>query len=111
MKEANLDEFPRNYLVVKVVIGGIEALGLLDSGAQPCVIKESIVPMGTIISNSNVTLKGVKGPGIKVLGSAQVPMEMGSFMFTIPCFVVEDGAMHFPAQTSVILGTNCIVEN
>ena len=104
-------EHPRNYLIVKMTIGKKEVLGLIDSGAQPNVIKESKVPIGTIIKDSTATLKGVKGPGIKVRGLADIPVEIGNLMVSIPCFIVADRAMHFPAKTSVILGTNAIVEN
>ena len=57
---------PDNYLVVLIKVGNKVLRALVDTGAQPCVIKESCVLLGTPIVPSNLYIKGVKGPAIAV---------------------------------------------
>ena len=46
------ERVPNNsYLVVPVVIGGKHLRALLDSGAQPCVLKKSYVPIPVTSGN------------------------------------------------------------
>ena len=104
-------DIPSNYLIATIVIGNRKVKVLVDSGAQPAVIKESIVPLGTIVRESNVTLQGVKGPKIQIKGIADIPMEIGTSIFSATCLVVEDGAMNFPAATGMVMGNGFLAAN
>ena len=106
MNSNNLTEYPENYLVVSAKIGNKEVKALIDTGAQPTVIKRSCVPIGTIITKGSLTIKGVHGPTVKVSGTADVHIEIGHCIFTKNCIVVEDNAIDFPAGTSIIMGAN-----
>ena len=57
-------EAPINYLTVTTNIEGRNTLALIDTGAQPCVIKRSYVPANTIINDNDTRIKGVNGPEI-----------------------------------------------
>ena len=74
MSSHNLSTIPQNYLVITVRIGGKTLKSLVDTGAQPSVIKESCVPLGTIIKKTDICIKGVRGPKVKVLGFANIPI-------------------------------------
>ena len=97
--------------MLNVKVGNRVLKTLLDSGAQPSVIKHSCVPIGTPIFKENLTLKGVKGPPIKVCGIADIIIEAGHSIFTQQCVVVEDSQLDFPAQSQLIIGANCLVQN
>ena len=64
-------ETPDSYIVCSVAIGNNYLEALIDTGAQPCVIKRSYVPEDSIISKVNWKIKGVQGPVVDVDGVAQ----------------------------------------
>ena len=100
-----------NYLTVSVIIGGKSVKSIIDTGAQPTVIKMSCVPIGTPIIKQNLSIKGIKGPTIKVSGIADIHIEAGNCLFTQNCIVVEDNKMDFPANADLILGANFVVNH
>ena len=102
---------PDNYLIVYIKVGNRVFRALVDTGAQPCVIKQSCVPLGTPIVPSNLYIKGVKGPAIAVCGTANIPMEVGNKIFMIECVVIEDTEIQFPADASIIIGVNMLANN
>ena len=102
---------PDNYLIVYIKVGNRVLRALVDTGAQPCVIKQSCVPLGTPIVPSNLYIKGVKGPAIAVCGTANIPMEVGNKIFMIECVVIEDTEIQFPADASIIIGVNMLANN
>ena len=101
----------QNYLVVLVKVGNKLLKALVDTGAQPTVIKRSCVPIGTFINESNLCIKGVQGPLIPVCGMANISMEVGAKILPINCVVVQDEAIEFPADTSIIMGVNLLAGN
>ena len=111
MDSHGLSNIPDNYLLVTVKIGGRLSKALIDTGAQPTVIKLSHVPIGTPIIKQELSLKGVKGPSINVCGTADIPIEVGNCVFTQNCVVVEDSQIDFPAHSDLIMGANFIVLN
>ena len=78
---SNTDEHGKvvqNYFVVKCKVGNKEVKALIDTGAQPTVLKKSLVPLGTIIKRDNTSsIKGVQGPTIKTYGTAKIMLELG----------------------------------
>ena len=111
MNTHGMSTVPENYLLVKVKVGGKWANALLDTGAQPSVIKLSFVPIGTEIVKKNISIKGVKGPNVTVCGTADIPFEMGQNIFWQNCVVIQDEAIDFPASSDIIFGANFIVHN
>ena len=105
------DKEQENYLILGINIGSQDARGLLDTGAQPSVLKESLVPPGTPIIKQKWFIKGVQGPKIEVIGSADIPIQIGDLTFIQNCLIIEDKAIDFPANTDLIIGTNFIVLN
>ena len=103
---------PNNiYLVVQVTIGGRHLRALLDTGAQPCVVKKSLVPLGTPIQKHDLILNGINGPSIKAVGTAQIPLEIGQICFTHHMVVVNDQDLRFPEDTDVIIGADMLISN
>ena len=100
-----------NYIVVNVIVAGKTLRALVDTGSQPTVIKRSCVPIGTPIMESNLYIKGVKGPTIKVCGTSNIHFEVGDRIFTLNCVVVNDEAIDFPAETSIIMGLDLLAGN
>ena len=70
-------KIPENYLIVLMKISNRVVRCLVDTGAQPTVIKQSCVLIGTPIVDSNMYIKGVKGPPVQVCGTANIHMEVG----------------------------------
>ena len=68
---------PDNYLLISGKIGNKEIVALIDTGAQPTVIKKSCVPIGTVITSKDLCIKGVQGPKIEICGTADIPIEVG----------------------------------
>ena len=104
-------EAPINYLTVTTNIEGRNTLALIDTGAQPCVIKRSCVPANTIINDNDTRIKGVNGPEIKVSGQAEVPIRINQTLFFQQCLVLEDSSMDFPANCGVIIGANFLAQH
>ena len=102
---------PDNYLIVNSKVGNKFVNMLIDTGAQPTVIKLSTVPLGSPITQKDWFIKGLQGPKINICGTADIPFEIGSAFFIQNCIVVEDDAMDFPAEADVILGANFLVHN
>ena len=100
-----------NYLVISVKIGGKDVRALLDTGAQPCVLKKSCVPIGTPIKKQNMSLQGINGPKVQVCGTADIVLEVGNSIFTKEMVIVEDKELQFPAHTQLIIGANLLVHN
>ena len=111
MNTHNWSSIPQNYLIITLKVGDKILKSLVDTGAQPTVIKQSCVPIGTIINESQVCIKGVRGPKVKVLGFANIPMEIGNYLFEMECMVVKDNSINFPAGTAIIIGTNFLATN
>ena len=110
MKSHNISQIPENYLVVQVKVGDKTAKALIDTGAQPSLIKRSYVPMGTEIVETNLSIKGVNGPKVTVHGTANIPFEIGNSIFHQSCLVIQDDAIDFPASSDIILGANFTVK-
>ena len=112
---SNTDEHGKvvqNYFVVKCKVGNKEVKALIDTGAQPTVLKKSLVPLGTIIKRDNTSsIKGVQGPTIKTYGTAKIMLELGYAIIPINCIIVYDNSIDFPAETGIILGANTIALN
>ena len=100
-----------NYLVVLVKISNKEFTAVIDTGAQATVIKQSCVPIGTPIIDSNLFIKGVRGPPIKACGIANIHMVIGSQAFTVKCVVINDNDIDFPAGASIIVGADLLATN
>ena len=100
-----------NYLVVLVKISNKEFTAVIDTGAQATVIKQSSVPIGTPIMDSNLLIKGVRGPPIKVCGIANIHMVIGNQAFTVKCVVINDNDIDFPAGASIIVGVDLLAMN
>ena len=100
-----------NYLVIEAIVGGKKVRCLIDSGAQPSVIKQSCVPIGTEIHRREITIRGVQGPNIGVLGLAQILIEVGNCFLKQDCLVIEDDSIIFPENTEIILGANFLAIN
>ena len=111
MESHNSQSNHENYLVISVKIGGKEVRALLDTGAQPCVLKKSCVPIGTPIKKQNMSLQGINGPKIQVYGTADIVLEVGNTLFTKEMVIVEDKELTFPAHTQLIIGANLLVHN
>ena len=103
---------PNNiYLVVQVTIGGRLLRALLDTGAQPCVIKKSLVPIGTPIEKQDLILNGINGPSIKTVGIAEIPLEIGQICYSHQMVIVNDQDLRFPEDTDVIIGADMLISN
>ena len=111
MDSHDVTEVPENYLMASVKIGNKVCKTLLDTGAQPTLIKLSCVPIGTPIIRQRLSIKGVKGPSIDVCGTADIHIEAGNCLFTQSCVVVEDNQIVFPAKSDLIIGANFFVRN
>ena len=98
-------------MIIHMKIGRNMVYGLVDTGAQPTVIKKSCVPIGTPIKDGNMSIKGVNGPHIKVSGKAEIPLEIGFKLFIQECIVVEDQLIDFPEDCGIILGNNFFAHN
>ena len=109
MTSNGLCDIPDSYLLVSCKIANKQVRALVDSGAQPTVVKRSLVPLGTPIVYQNWCLKGVKGPRINIVGTADIPFEVGYKCFTQNCVVVEDSVIDFPASADVIIGANMLI--
>ena len=107
----NSGSIPDNYLIVLVKVGNKVIRALVDTGAQPTCIKQSCVPIGTPIQASDICVKGVKGPKIKVSGLASIWMEVGRRFFNVECVVIPDKAMDFPYNCGIIMGVNMMANN
>ena len=92
-----------NYLVIGVKIGDKNLRALLDTGAQPCVLKKSCVPIGTTIVKTNMCLKGINGPKVKVCGTAEVTLEVGTALITKNMVIVEDKDLDFQMERTSLL--------
>ena len=99
-----------NYLIVNLRISNKIVRGLVDTGAQATVIKQSCVPIGTPVVNSDLQLRGVKGPPITICGTADIYMEVGGRIFKTNCVVMPDEAIDFPAGCDVIMGVNMLAQ-
>ena len=104
MDSANSTGTPENYLIVPVTIGTKTVNALVDTGAQPTVLKLSCVPIGIPVVKGDMSIKGVIGPQIKVSGVAKVPIEFNNVLFMQDCIVVEDNCLDFPADCGIIIG-------
>ena len=102
---------PDNYLIVLVKVGDKFIRALVDTGAQPTCIKRSCVPIGTPIQGSDMYVKGVRGPKVKVSGLASIWMEGGRRLFNVECVVIPDTAIDFPDQCGIIMGVNMMASN
>ena len=111
MESHNSQPNNENYLVISVRIGGKDVRALLDTGAQPCVLKKSCVPIGTPIQKQNMSLQGINGPKVQVCGTADIVVEVGNSIFTKEMVIVEDNDLQFPAHTQLIIGANLLVHN
>ena len=109
MESHGLKEITDCYLVISVKVGGKVVKSLIDSGAQPSVIKVSCVPIGTPIIKKNLSIVGIKGPSVSVYGTADIPMEVGNSLLIQNCVVVEDKAINFPANSDIIMGSNFVI--
>ena len=98
-------------MLVPIRIGNRNANALLDTGAQCCVLKKSFVPIGTPIVKGDMSIKGVNGPQISVIGSAKIPIEFKNTLFIQDCIVTEDTSIDFPATCAIILGANFVANN
>ena len=111
MDSANSTGTPENYLIVPVTIGTKTVNALVDTGAQPTVLKLSCVPIGIPVVKGDMSIKGVIGPQIKVSGVAKVPIEFNNVLFMQDCIVVEDNCLDFPADCGIIIGANFLAHN
>ena len=111
METHGLEDISDNYLLVSVKIGNKLLTALLDSGAQPTVIKLSCVPSSIPIVKEQIAIKGVKGPRVSVYGMAEIPIEVGNCIFKQKCIVVKDDQIDFPANADIIMGANFIILN
>ena len=50
---------------------------LWDTGAMPSILCQSMVPLGTVLKPTPVTLSGVSSKPIKVAGEAEVQIVLG----------------------------------
>ena len=101
---------PNNiYLVIQVTIGGRHLRALLDTGAQPCVLKKSLVPIGTPIEKHDLALNSINGPSINTVGIADIPLEIGQVYFLHPMVIVQDQDLRFPENTDVIIGADMLI--
>ena len=69
------------------------------------------MPIGTPIIDSNLFIKGVRGPPIKACGIANIHMVIGSQAFTVKCVVINDNDIDFPAGASIIVGLDLLATN
>ena len=103
------EEGVKGYMMADVSIGSpnsYKVRTLIDSGAMPSIISEEIVPLGSIIAASTVTLTGVSNAKIRVTGETTLIIELGGKLFRQKLIVVPEGAMAFPQQSRMILGNN-----
>ena len=89
----------KGYMMADIFIGSpnsYKVRTLIDSGAMPSIISEEIVPLGSIIAASSVTLTGVSNAKIRVAGETTLIIELGGKLFNQKLIVVPEGAMAFP---------------
>ena len=84
---------------------------LIDTGAMPSIISEDMVPLGSTITPSTVTLSGVSNMKIKVTGEVTLMVELGNKLFSQTIIVVPVGAMAFPQDCKIILGNNFLAKH
>ena len=77
--------------------------------AQPCVIKNSLVPIGTPIEEHDLALNGINGPSINTVGIAEIPLEIGQIYFSHQMVIVNDQDLRFPEDTDVIIGADMLI--
>ena len=73
------------YMMADVFIGlpnSYKVRMLIDTGAMPSIISEDIVPLGSTITPSTVTLTGVSNTKIKVAGEVTLMIELGNSLFS-----------------------------
>ena len=108
------EESVNGYMMADVFIGlpnSYKVRTLIDTGAMPSIISEDIVPLGSTITPSTVTLTGVSNAKIKVAGETTLIIELGDKLFTQKLIVVPVGAMAFPQQSRIILGNNFLTKH
>ena len=108
------EEGVKGYMMADIFIGSpnsYKVRSLIDSGAMPSIISEEIVPLGSIIAASTVTLTGVSNAKIRVTGETTLIIELGGKLFSQKLIVVPEGAMAFPQQSRMILGNNFLVKH
>ena len=108
------EEGVKGYMMADVFIGlpnSYKVRTLIDTGAMPSIISEDIVPLGSTITASTVTLTGVSNTKIKVAGETTLIIELGDKLFRQKLIVVPEGAMAFPQQSRIILGNNFLTKH
>ena len=84
---------------------------LWDSGAQPSLISQQIIPLGTVVYPSTIALSGVSQKPIEVVGEANITLQLGNTFITNTFVVVNKEAMKFPEGCQLILGANFIAKH
>ena len=79
------------YIPIKV--GDVHCYGLVDSGASVSLCSVSLLPAShKVLPASEITIRGVSGATLKVLGSCYISLKIGTFCENVQIYVVEEMA-------------------
>ena len=101
----------KGYYISNITIGtpvSQRVRALWDTGAMPTIICESALPIGTELHPSSVCLTGVSNKQIKVVGEANVYLQLGNSLLRQLMVVVPKNSMQFPQNCKIILAANFI---